>query len=148
MASLNNSNALNTLAPAQNNLRRRPICAATELIAKSVVNLVDVPGLNDSVRTAREIVGALKPNILQEPARNDLITQNLIDYIDEILLCAQGGGAEVDSEYLEDLQQIHGAVVELKNKPYRTKLASKLSTRYRKGAIRKERGDHKAYSIV
>ncbi|CAE6426366.1 unnamed protein product [Rhizoctonia solani] len=118
MASLNNSNALNAPAPVQNNLRRRPIRAATELVAKSVVNFVGVPGLKDSVRTAREIVGALK-----EPARNDLITQNLIDHLDEILLCAQGDGAEVDSEGLEDLQRIKAAVVELKNKTYGTKLA-------------------------
>ncbi|CAE6464852.1 unnamed protein product [Rhizoctonia solani] len=124
MASPVNSNTLNAPAPAQNNLRRRSIRAAKELIAKSAVNLVDFPGLKDSVQVAREIVGALKPNILQEPARNDIVTQSLVDYLDEILLRTQAADADkVNSEYLEDLQQIKAAVIELKNKTYRTKLA-------------------------
>ncbi|CAE6417900.1 unnamed protein product, partial [Rhizoctonia solani] len=110
--------------PTQTNLRRRPIRAATELIAKSAANIIDVPGLKDSIQAARGIVMALKPDILQEPARNDIVAQNLIDYLDEIFLCAHNNDAEeAHSEYLNDLQQIKAAIVVLKNKKYQTKLA-------------------------
>ncbi|CAE6518454.1 unnamed protein product, partial [Rhizoctonia solani] len=120
MTSPMNSNAMDAPAPVQKNFRRRPIRAATELVTKSAANLIDIPGLKDSVRAARGIVGALR-----EPARNDLVTQNLIDYLDEILLCAQDDEAEIveDSEYLEDLRRIKASIVKLKNKTYGTKLA-------------------------
>ncbi|KEP46572.1 hypothetical protein V565_192060, partial [Rhizoctonia solani 123E] len=123
MASPVNSNIMNAPTPTQNNLRRRSIRVASELIAKSAVNFVDIPGLKDSVQAARGIVEALKPNILQEPARNDVITQNLIDYLDEIFLRARAADAnQANSEYLEDLRQIKAAVIELKDKTYGTKL--------------------------
>ncbi|KAH7318833.1 hypothetical protein B0J17DRAFT_633988 [Rhizoctonia solani] len=113
------SNALKAPALTQTNLRRRPIRAATELIAKSAANIVDVPGLKDSVQAARGVFMALK-----EPARNDLVAQNLIDYLDEILLCAHKDNTEeACSEHLEYLQQVKAAIVELKNTKYRTKLA-------------------------
>ncbi|CAE6430509.1 unnamed protein product [Rhizoctonia solani] len=60
MASPVNTNIMNASALTQNNLRRRSIRVATELIAKSAVNLVDIPGLKESVQAARGIVGALK----------------------------------------------------------------------------------------
>ncbi|CAE7183320.1 unnamed protein product [Rhizoctonia solani] len=125
MTSPMNSNAMDAPAPVQKNLCRRPIRAATELVAKSAANLIDIPGLKDSVRAARGIVGALRANILQEPARNDLVTQNLIDYLNETLISCAQDEAEIveDSEYLEDLRRIKAAVIELKNKTYGTKLA-------------------------
>ncbi|EUC65997.1 hypothetical protein RSOL_504550, partial [Rhizoctonia solani AG-3 Rhs1AP] len=56
-------------------------------------------------------------------AQNDILTQNVIDYLDEILLCTRAADAnQVNSEYLEDLRQIKAAVIELKDKTYGTKL--------------------------
>ncbi|CAE6534552.1 unnamed protein product [Rhizoctonia solani] len=119
MAASMNSNAPNAPAPAQNNPRRRLMHAATMLAVETVAKVVEVPVLKDSVRAAQGILGALK-----EPARNDLAAQDLIFRIDEIMLHSQFAGAdEVCPEYLEDLQQIKSAVIELKNKPYRTKIA-------------------------
>ncbi|CAE6450460.1 unnamed protein product, partial [Rhizoctonia solani] len=122
MAAPMNSNAPTT--PAQNHPRRRPVRAATMLAVETVAKVVEVPVLKDSVRVAQGILGALKPAILQEPARNDLVAQGLIDHIDGILLQAHSAGAdEICPEYLADLQQIKSSVIELKHKPYRTKLA-------------------------
>ncbi|EUC66004.1 hypothetical protein RSOL_504920 [Rhizoctonia solani AG-3 Rhs1AP] len=113
-----NSNTSNAPAPAQNDLRRRSIRSATELVAKSAAEFVEIPALKDSVQVARDIIGAFK-----EPVRNDILAQNLTDYLDEILLCTRAADAnQVNSEYLEDLQQIKTAIVMHKNKTYRTKL--------------------------
>ncbi|KEP46571.1 hypothetical protein V565_192050 [Rhizoctonia solani 123E] len=113
-----NSNTSNAPAPAQNNLRRRSIRSATELVAKSAAEFVEIPALKDSVQVARDIIGAFK-----EPVRNDILAQNLTDYLDEILLCTRAADAnQVNSGYLEDLQQIKTAIVMHKNKTYRTKL--------------------------
>ncbi|CAE6430513.1 unnamed protein product [Rhizoctonia solani] len=118
-----NSNTSNAPAPAQNDLRRRSIRSATELVAKSAAEFVEIPGLKDSVQVARDIIEAFKSNILQEPVRNDILAQNLTDYLDEILLCTRAADAnQVNSEYLEYLQQIKTAIVMHKNKTYRTKL--------------------------
>jgi hypothetical protein len=60
---------------------------------------------------------------LQEPARNDIAAQGLIDHLNDIIDCVQhAGGDEVCPDYLIDLQKIRATVVGLKNKSYGTKL--------------------------
>ncbi|KAG8683481.1 hypothetical protein FRC11_013519, partial [Ceratobasidium sp. 423] len=122
MAAPMNSSASNAPVPVQNNVWRLPMRTTLEM--ETVAKAVDIPVLKDSMGAAQGILGALKPEILQEPARNDLTAQGLIYHLNEILLHARSAGAdEVRPEYLEDLQQLKSAVIELKNKLYRTKLA-------------------------
>ncbi|CAE6377321.1 unnamed protein product [Rhizoctonia solani] len=139
MATSMNSNVPHTQALAQNNIRHRPIRAATGLIAESAANLVNIPGLKESIQAARGIVKALKPNVVQEPARNDILAQGLIDRLDEIVCFAQYAGAdEVSPEYLEDLQEIRMAVIKLKNKPYGTKLTCQSEIGKELGEMKEE----------
>ncbi|KAB5595184.1 hypothetical protein CTheo_1262 [Ceratobasidium theobromae] len=60
--------------------RRRPLKAAAALVAKSATNLVDLPGLRDSVNAVQGIVQAL-----QAPGQNDASAQELIDRVEEMM---------------------------------------------------------------
>ncbi|CAE6451290.1 unnamed protein product [Rhizoctonia solani] len=109
--------------------RRQSFLAAAGLVAKSLTEIVDLPGLREPSRAARDIVVALKA-----PKKNDEKTQELKDRIDEILAkikpLASGGEhdmpAKSDPELhivIGKLDRIKAELIKIESRSYATRLA-------------------------
>ncbi|CAE7184226.1 unnamed protein product [Rhizoctonia solani] len=118
------------------NSRRRSFFGAAGLVAKSLTEAIDLPGLREPIRTAQDIATALKPHVLQAPKNNNVKAQELIDRIEDILaqIKRPAGAIEYESEELHKynpglhmiirkLEGIKAELFEMKSKNYPTRLA-------------------------
>ncbi|KAG8704108.1 hypothetical protein FRC11_010200 [Ceratobasidium sp. 423] len=76
--------------------RRRSFWGVAGLVAKSLTEAVDLPGLREPVRAARDIATALKA-----PKANDKKAQELIDRIKGILAQIKPVAEGIESDELE-----------------------------------------------
>ncbi|KAG8688540.1 hypothetical protein FRC11_005251, partial [Ceratobasidium sp. 423] len=68
-----------------NPFRRRRVFSPVALLATSVANLVDAPGLRQPARVARGVAVALQPDIFQAPKHISAQAQQQIDRIDKTI---------------------------------------------------------------
>ncbi|KAF8609872.1 hypothetical protein BDV93DRAFT_982 [Ceratobasidium sp. AG-I] len=124
-----------TLSPGA--LRRRTITQGAKLVVEPLTKFAGVPGVQDFVKTARELVAALKPRVLQTPGVNDASAAGIVSQIVEIASVVGDAMEQLDAmddavarAYLEKLRPFTEYLKETKaeisqqqQRPYTTKLA-------------------------
>ncbi|KAF8605677.1 hypothetical protein BDV93DRAFT_543298 [Ceratobasidium sp. AG-I] len=126
----------NTLVvPNTSTLRRRTIARGAMLVVKPLANFIGIPGIQDFVHHAQELIVALKPWALQTPEVNDMSAVGIITEVGKIAAIVgsamdQLSGTDAAAAcvkklrlFTEYLEQVKTEIDQYQRLPYASKVA-------------------------